>query len=352
MLFDIHGRLGMRVEASAPTAPQLAEMFAPFRTEAVDGIDLTVAAAGRELEHPAHAEEELRYNAHGLYMTGSAVQIEREGGGFRISGTRELLTTVVPLVDSLLVRRGLAMIHAATFDHRGSGIAMPAAGGTGKTSTMAKFLRVDGVSFMGDDWAFLSGEGRLLGYAKPMFIKPHHKAIYPHLFDGFRKPLVPPSLSAPVARLTTLVHPVVTQYPRLAGLSRRWSPEHRMVTPEEAFPDASIVNEAAIRLAVFVERYDGPASVLEERSTAWMVSRLIGNFHAEVTRHSQDVMTALGAVGLLPLEETFRLKAEVLASSLAGIPAFLLRVPRLMSADQASDSIVEQLQRALVAAVA
>lgn len=120
-----------------------------------------------------------------------------------------------------------------------------------------------------------------------------------------------------------------------------------MVTPREAFPDAGIVTDTPLRLAVFVERYDGPGSVLEERSTAWMVSRLIGNFHAEVTRHSQEVMTALGAVGLLPLEETFHLKAEVLGAALSGVPSFLLRVPRLMSADEASDDIVEYLRRAL-----
>lgn len=350
LLFDLHGRLGMGVDAGAPTAPQMADMFAPFRTDALSRVDLTVTADADELVLAAHAETEFRYNASGLYMTEASVQIERHGEGFRVSGSRELLTTVLPLVDSVMVRRGAAMIHAATFSYRGSGIAMPAAGGTGKTSTMAKFLRLDDAAFMGDDWAFASGGGRLLGYAKPMFIKPHHKAIYPHLFEGIRKPLVPPVLSGPVARFTTLVHPVVTQYPRLAGLSRRWSPEHRMVSPSQAFPDATIATEAPLKLAVFVERYDGPESVMEERKTGWMVSRLIGNFHAEVTRHSQEVMTALGAAGLLALEETFGLKADVLRSALDGLPCLLLQVPRQWSADRASDSIVEHLVGAAEAA--
>jgi len=345
--FDIHGHLGMRVEATAPTAPQLEEMFAPFRTSGLERVDLTVSGRSEPLDQASHAEEDFHYNGRGLFMAASGVQIERQDGGYRASGSRELLTTVLPLVDSILVRRGVAMIHAATFTYRGQGVAMPAAGGTGKTSTVAKLVRLQGVSFMGDDWAFASRHQELLGYAKPMFIKPHHKPIYPHLFDGLRKPLVPSSLSMPVARLTTLVHPVVTQYPRIAGLSRRWSPEHMMVTPRQAFPEATIATEAPLRLAVFVERYDGPSSVMEERTTDWMVSRLIGNFHAEVTRHSQEVMTVLGAVGLLPLEETFACKAEVLNSALAGRPAHLLRVPRQMSADQASDSIVEHLQRLL-----
>lgn len=61
-------------------------------------------------------------------------------------------------------------------------------------------------------------------------------------------------------------------------------------------------------------------------------------------------MTALGAVGLVPLEDTFAQKATVLARALAGTPAFLLRVPRSLSPDGASDTIVEHLQDVLAAA--
>ena len=60
-------------------------------------------------------------------------------------------------------------------------------------------IGLDEVAFMGDDWAFATREGTMLGYAKPMFIKPHHKAIYPHLFQGLQKPLIPSSISRPVA---------------------------------------------------------------------------------------------------------------------------------------------------------
>ena len=61
------------------------------------------------------------------------------------------------------------MIHAATMAYRGHAIVLPAAGGTGKTSTAAKLMRREGWSFMGDDWAFLAEDATLLGYAKPMY---------------------------------------------------------------------------------------------------------------------------------------------------------------------------------------
>lgn len=345
--FNIHDRLRLRVAESAPTASLLAEMFAPFLSEGLDQFDITVTTTDDELEGTSHAEDDYRYTEEGLYMAASRVQVRIGADGYRVSGTRELLTTVLPLIDLLMTRRGAAMIHAATFAHQGRGVALPAWGGTGKTSTMAKLMRLDGVQFMGDDWAFASREGELLGYAKPMFIKPHHRVIYPHLFEQRQKPLIPSSISGPVAKLTTLVHPLVTQYPKLAGFSRRWSPEYLTVRPRQAFPGAVVADHAPLSLAMFVDRYDGTECMIEERDRRWMVSRLVGNFHSEITRHSQEVLTALAATGLISLEAFFQEKADVLSEALDRTPVYLLRVPRPWSADHASDRIVEHVLHVL-----
>ena len=130
------------------------------------------------------------------------------------------------------------MIHAATVDFRGRGVLIAGTGGAGKTSTVAKLIGIEGVRFMGDDWAFLGYDGRLLGYAKPMLIRPHHRGLYPHLFKpgAKRKVLIPSLAQRPMGRLATAVHPTIVRYPRAARFFRRWSPEHMMVTPQQAFP--------------------------------------------------------------------------------------------------------------------
>jgi len=345
--FNIHDRAAMRVAEDAATASILRDMFAPFRTQGLEQHDMTITDEFEPVLDASHAEHEYRYTDSSLYLSALKVQVVTGDGEYRLHGTRELLTMALPLLDKVLVDRDVAMIHAATFDYRGHGIAMPAWGGVGKTSTVAKLLRVDGVGFMGDDWAFMAGDGRLLGYAKPMFIKPHHRPIYPHLFARRRKPLVPSTLSKPIAQLTTLVHPLVTQYPRLAALSRRWSPEHMMVSPQVALPNATISTAAPLAAAVFVERYDGAGASLEEKDTSWMVSRLVGNFQNELPRHSRELITALAATGMVPAERFFAEKGAVLARSLNGKPAFLLRVPAAFSADRASDVIVERLLEVL-----
>ena len=217
----------------------------------------------------------------------------------------------------MAVDKGLAMVHSATVEIDGIGLLMPAAGGTGKTSTIAKLMKLSTTAFMGDDWAFMSDGRHVLGYAKPMFIKPHHRPIYPHLFTGARKPLVPRPLSRPVGRLTTVVHPSSPCVPKLAALSRRWSPEHRMVMPEQALAGKRIGTHVPLRVSAYVERWAGDEVVLEERDRAWMVARIIGNWHWETPRHSRDVLAALGAGGVVPLDEIFARKAAVVEQSLA-----------------------------------
>lgn len=346
--FDIHGRAGLRVQRDAPAATQLEDMLAPFRTSSLARHDITVTGTAMPLLEASHAEHEYRYTDTSLYLLRPKVQIEVEGDGYSLHGTRELLTFLLPLIDRVMTRRDMAMIHAATVDFRGIGVALPAWGGVGKTSTIAKLMRLDGVGFMGDDWAFASGDQRLLGYFKPMFIKPHHQPIYPHLFEQNHKPLVPRSLSKHVADLTTMVHPVVTRYPKLAGISRRWSPEHIMVTPQQALPHAAFTPSVPLKISIFVERFDGDRPVLDPVEESWMIGRLLGNFHSELPADSRDVITAMAATGLAPLHEVFSEKAAVLGRAISGLPCYRLRVPAAMSADTASDAIVAHLRQALV----
>lgn len=346
--FQIHDLMTMRVAADAPTASLLKDMFAPFLTDQPQlEHQLTVNGRIEPVDGVSYGETEYEYTDSALFIEKVGVQILVRDGGFHVNGTGELLVSVLPIIDHILSNRGAAMVHAATVGYRGKGICLPAWGGTGKTSTIAKLLKREGYSFMGDDWAFVNVQGDLLSYEKPLFIKPHHRPIYPHLFKRRRKPLVPVRLSRPLGHLTTRVHPIVTRYPRFARLTRQLSPEHMMVTPREAFPDANFSSRLPLAAVIFVERFQGLEAIAREMHPSWMVSRLIGNFNAEVTGHSRDVLTALAASGLVPIEQFFARKSQVLRQALAGKPTYLLQVPRSFSPDRASDVIVEHLERIL-----
>jgi hypothetical protein len=343
--FDLHGKMIMSVDASAPAVMQLADMFACFRTDHAHSgpADLFVSEPVESVPGLANLETEYSYDENTLVMHAARAQVVYDHGRFRLHGSSELLTSALPLVDRLMVTKGAAMFHAATVEYNGVGIALPAAGGTGKTSTIAKLMKRDGFGFMGDDWAFLDQDQRMLGFAKPMFIKPHHRPIYPHLFDGVRKPLVPVALSRPVGRLTTVVHPFVIRYPRLAAASRRWSPEHRMVMPHQALPHNRISSNVPLGVAVYVERYAGTSPRLVETTRDWMIDRMIGNFHIELPSHSQVMFSAMAACNMLPMRDHFADKAAVLDKGLSGIPTYLMQVPADDSPDVASDAIVASL---------
>jgi hypothetical protein len=344
LTLDIHGRVALYVEPDVPSLDILATMFAPFvtDTEALEP-DIVVRRAHEPINDPSHNEHDYRYDDRSVWLSDMDVQISRDAAVYTVSGSRELLTAVLPLIDELTTMSGAAMIHATTVEIGGQGILMPAWGGVGKTSTMAKVLKHSDCRFMGDDWGFLTSDGELLGYAKPMFIKPHHRPIYPHLFTGRRKPLIPSRLSRPIGRLTTLVHPVVTKAPAIAAVIRRWSPEHKMVTPAQAFPDIDVSTKAPLRAAIFVERYDGDVVELEPRNSDWMLNRLVGNFYCELPQQSRDVITALSATGMAPMHTTFSAKAEVVRKGIDGIACHLLRVPAEWTADRASDVICDHL---------
>jgi len=345
--FDIHGVVGVRVHSAAPAALQLRTMMGSFAVDHEVPADIVVSGDLELMIDSAVLEDELAYNATTVQFRRQHVQVVEEGDQYRVNGPGELLTTVLPLLDLVTTSRGVAMIHAATVGYRGRAIALPAAGGTGKTSTMAKLMRRPGFSFMGDDWGFVTADGRLLNYEKPMFIKPHHRPIYPHLFKGSRKPLVPVRLSRPVGRFTTVVHPHIVKYPKLADLARRMSPEHRIVTAQQALPGVSVTRDAPLLTSVFVERYEGARTRIAERDPEWMVQRMLGNFHIEMPGFSREVLAGLAATSHLALGSFFAAKARVLAGALAEVPSFVLQVPSVYSPDVASDDIVDVVEELL-----
>lgn len=348
--FDVHGLVDLQVAPGTPGAAQLRDMLGPFLardTGRAAPASIRVAAAGDRLPEPSRAEDAYRYTDRSLFLPRDRVTVTATEDGFEVTGNGELLTAVIPLLDRLCTLQGAAMVHAAVVSVHGRGVLMPAWGGVGKTSTVAKLVAAKDAAFLADDWAFLHRDGQVLAYAKPMFIKPHHRTIYPHLFTGARKPLAPGRLTRPLEHLATAVHPVIVRYPRTAAFTRHWSPEHRMVHPGQVFGPDRLTDQAPVAVAIFLERYDGAAARLEPRDMDWMAARIVGNFHSELPLVSRRLITALGATGLVPLQEHFAGKAQVVRDALTAVPCHLLRLPVAWSADRASDHVAATVRQVL-----
>src|SRR3954466_5023306 len=133
--FDIHDRVTISVDANAPAARQLQSMLACFASDAERQPDIIVDDRPEAMPDAGLVEHELAYTENSVRFQADRVQVVRDADQWRIHGPGELLTSVVPVLDAAMIGKGAAMIHAATMAYRGHAIALPAAGGTGKTST-------------------------------------------------------------------------------------------------------------------------------------------------------------------------------------------------------------------------
>ena len=145
--FDVHGWIRISVAAEAPTADQLGGMLAAFRVGSSDergpeASDIVVTGTIEPIAGLSWAEGEIGYTDNIVLLPHAGVQIIRDGKRWLIQGPGELLTTVLPILDLVAVDKGLAMVHSATVEIDGMGLLMPAAGGTGKTSTIAKLMKL------------------------------------------------------------------------------------------------------------------------------------------------------------------------------------------------------------------
>jgi hypothetical protein len=70
-----------------------------------------------------------------------------------------------------------------------------------------------------------------------------------------------------------------------------------------------------------------------------MADRLVGCFHAELPRGARDLQTEMAGTGLLSLDRLFAGKTAVLQRGLAGRPAFRLRLPEELRAQEAAETI-------------
>jgi GT2 family glycosyltransferase len=344
--FAVHDRVGVRVAADAPGALQLRDMLEPFLTEGGAREDLTV---GGRMEPVAGLAEAggWRYGDRVLELPNRGLQVVAEGGALRLNGTGELLVPALALLDRALVARDAAMVHAAAISRDGRAVCIAGAGGAGKTSAALAMAHGRGDGFMADDWCFLAADGRLLGYAKPLFLRPQHRGVVPGGGAARGAPLAPAALSEVLGSVATAVHPVVSRVPRAARVARRWWPEYRIVPARDALAGATIVDAAPLAATIFVERADCAAPVLEPRTTEWMADRLVGSFHAELPRGARDLLTAMAGSGLLSLERAFAEKAAVLRAALDDRPALLLRVPLALRAPAAAEAIAAAVDQAL-----
>lgn len=325
--FSIHNLVRMRIAKSHPCAYSIIHSYGVFQVDQLEECNLTLVGDMLLPDDHSYGSTIYKFAHFCTRINARMVDVALRGTELILAGKRDLLPYVHPLIHWIMLEHGATTIHGASVAVDSQGILMPAWGGTGKTSAVVELLKLPGSAFMGDDFAVICSDGMLLSYPKPFFIYPYHRGLFPDLFKGKPKFIVPSWMSGFMAVVRQAVRPALATLPRLEGLCRRFTPEHMQIAARKALPHANFVDKAPLKLVLFLERYNGSETVIDQLDAIIARRRIVSNHYFELGIYAQELMTACGATGLLGLEDWFGKMSEVVDKVFRGLPIYRLRMP-------------------------
>jgi hypothetical protein len=345
LYFNIHDLVGIRVAAGHASERSVRLVFGPFETESLDRIDLTLQYDPPDIGEHSLASESYLYTDRHVYIKNYRLHLVRHEHGFLLASKRDLLPFVYPIVQSVLLRKNHTFTHGAAIAINGRAILLPGWGGTGKTTAIACLLReVPGSGFLADDYTIVSADGRLLSFPKAFFVYPYHRNLFPHLFRGIHKPLVPQFLSGLLERVRTAIRPTIMAFPWLENIARRITPEHMQIPARTVLANGVFIKDALLDRVVFIERYSGTETIIDELTIPEAKRRLIGNWTYEQGRCARDLILGAGATAVIDLEHYYSQMASVLGMALRNRHVYRLRIgPK--DAKQTGQAIVDAVRQ-------
>lgn len=346
--FLIHGCATLEIEAGFPFGQGVIEEFESFvSTDRSEPPDVLVTLPRETHEPRSSASGVYEYTADTTWIPEYDVSVSLRDGRFRLACRRDPLPFIQPLIQHAMLSKGHGLIHAAAIAVSGKGVAIPAWGGTGKTSAIVELTRLPGMGFMADDYCILSEGGELLSYPKPFFVYPFHRDVFPHLFRAKRKPLVPTRLLPILRAMRESTRPIFMKHPRLESLARRITPEHMKVSARAALPDAQFVERAQLRAVLFASRYSGPTTILEPYDLEHAVRRVVGNWFMELGAPARHMLIGCCATSLCSMDFFIHELRSIVVKAFEGVPIYDLRLPHSLPPDQTGREMAESVQRVL-----
>jgi hypothetical protein len=207
----------------------------------------------------------------------------------------------------------------------------------GKTATLANLCR-NGARFIADDMVFLTEAKEALSLPKPMFIYPYHEPLFPELFAGEHKRLVPVALTPATEVLRTAVRPLFTVSPALENWARRITPEHMKTPPGRALPGVEIADRTPVRLILRLERSEGAHAEIGAMDKGELVTGLVHEFFGEETALTGlSLPLATSSAGLYPLDHWLDHRRAALTPVVEEATVLRIQVPTFATSSSTSD---------------
>jgi hypothetical protein len=117
------------------------------------------------------------------------IPLEDVGGSCEIlceSGLRAV-PLLIAVANASALAKGILPMHAAAFTHEGTGVLVTGWARGGKTETLLAFM-ARGAAYIGDEWVYLTPDGRMLGLPEPIKLWDWHLAEAPDFLAALDRP--------------------------------------------------------------------------------------------------------------------------------------------------------------------
>jgi hypothetical protein len=318
--YDVHGAVAIRVHPHSRDTARLHEALACFATAEQVRPDLVVGGPPEPVPDAGLLNNAVTYTENTVSLQTHGLQVSVDGNRFAIRGKGDVLAALRPVLDRAMVTKGVALCPAAAVEHEGRAVLL--AGTTSDARAVAAALvQRPAWSFMGADWVFLAEDGRVLGWDVP-----------PQTGSGpDPDPLDRPGWGRRASALVRGLH-----LPRRAAEGL------------EPFTGSRFATAAPLGVAVHLERFDGARAQQVERSSEWLVDRLVSSFPASLEAPGRAVLHALAATSTIPVRTLVNEKAQILDRALVGRRVHQLRIPSVYSTQDAAQIVLAFLDRRAV----
>lgn len=232
---------------------------------------------------------------------------------------------LVPILNLLAIGVGVLPLHAAAIRYRGSGLLITGWSKGGKTETLLAFMR-HGAEYIGDEWVYLTADGRMHGIPEPIRLWGWHLDQLPDVLARIPRTQRGRLRALSVARRTLRALPLrrARQIDRfLAGQ------QHVDVAPDAMFGPAGR-HSAPLDAVCLVSGSEDPGVSLREIDAVEISRRMV---HSLAFERSGLMSAYMQSRYAFPdrrsqlVEHASQLEADLLEARLAGRRALALEHP-------------------------
>ncbi len=240
---------------------------------------------------------------------------------------------LLTLVNLAALAKGVLPLHASAFVLDGQGVLATGWSKGGKTETLLAFAG-QGARYVGDEWIYLSTDGRMTGVPEPIRLWDWHLRQLPDVWAGLG-PLTRTRLRA----LTSSADLAGRLADRLratgaGSVLRRAEPvirrqSFRQVPPAELF-GAGLVAEAHLDVVLLATSHDSPDVRVEPVDPQLVARRMRASLAEErepFLYHYRQFRFAFPDLGSELVDNAATLESDLLAQVLDGVPAYQLGHP-------------------------